>query len=497
MSEATNGLASTMFGAPDGVPNQNNNSSEENADHVDVDDKPRLILQDTIVYQKNGTIANVFDSVLGLELRAEGALWVENAEKYKFKRPNGTQCQVQFQMYSYERDELGAIILYVEDSTTKFWIELKPSQKYVAHFTSMVESAELKHFVTDYYERVLAGECKDDLVELCWEYAREDGRGLLQDDVIEVLTKDANAFFLLSAFREEILVDRRTKGMKWSNTEIYQLLRNECSTAYDRANTHVPPGPEPMTVDSPIIPDPSPVISDGGDVQTNHLNMLLSLVAEEIENGTPVKKITLASLWNRLYIKTKIPDYGMSAGPRTAKCIVYKIGCLLADTLEKRHPDLFLGSKFTDGLREVGRTRYPPYTKHVLTDAQWQEYMDSAEGLYLVRRNPQHEERAGANSVGGSTKLQVKDIFTGELAPPRPIGRVGGGRVGRPPKNRNLELEFYEEEEEDENGETSSRFDIEAPLTVESAWQRVWELGGEEEIISGRVVPSRIKRADY
>ncbi|APA11298.1 predicted protein [Sclerotinia sclerotiorum 1980 UF-70] len=485
-----------MFSAPDGVPNQNN-SSEENVDHMDVDDKPRLVLQDTIVYQKNGTIANVFDSVLGLELRAEGALWVENAEKYKFKRPNGTQCQIQFQMYSYERDELGAIILYVEDSTTKSWIELKPSQKYVAHFTSMVESAELKHFVTDYYERVLAGECKDDIAELCWEYAREDGRGLLQDDVIEVLTKNANAFFLLSAFREEKWVDRSTKGMKWPDTEIYKLLRNECSTAYDRANTHVSHEPGPMTVDSTIILDPPPTISDGGDPQTNHLNMLLSLVAEEIGNGTPVRKITLASLWNRLYVKTKIPDYGMSAGPRIAKCIVYRIGGLLADTLEKRHPDLFLGSKFTDGLRDVGRTQYPPHTKHVPTDAQWQEYMDIAEGLYLVRRNPQHEERVGANSVGGSTKLQVKDIFTGELAPPRPIGRVGGGRVGRPPKNRNLELEFCEEEEEDESGETSSGFDIEAPLTVESAWQRVWELGGEEEIISDRVVPSRIKRSGY
>lgn len=176
-------------GAPGAVPYRSNNSSGENVDKMDVDE-PRLVLQDTIVYQKNRTIANVFDSVLGLELRAEGTLWVENAERYKckfwlwwiqflffgpmsnaliVKKPNGSHCQVQFQMYSYERDELGAIILYVEDSTTKCWVELKPSQKYVAHFTSMVESAELKHFVTDYYERVINRESKDDLAQLCWE----------------------------------------------------------------------------------------------------------------------------------------------------------------------------------------------------------------------------------------------------------------------------------------------------------------------------------------
>lgn len=88
-------------------------------------------------------------------------------------------------MYSYERDELGAIILYVEDSTTKFWVELKPSQKYVAHFTTMVESAELKHFVTDYYERVLARECKDDLDELCWEVS-------LNFSVVSIYTSKTN-----------------------------------------------------------------------------------------------------------------------------------------------------------------------------------------------------------------------------------------------------------------------------------------------------------------
>ncbi|TGO46108.1 hypothetical protein BOTNAR_0613g00050 [Botryotinia narcissicola] len=488
---------SQMFGSgtPGAVPYKSNNSSGENVDRMDVDE-PRLVIQDTIVYQKNRSIANVFDSVLGLELSAEGTLWVENAERYKFKKPNGSHCQVQFQMYSYERDELGAIILYVEDSATKWWVELKPSQKYVAHFTSMVESAELKNFVTDYYERVINKECKDDLAQLCWEYGREDGSGLLQEDVFEVLTKDANAFFLLSAFREEIWVDEEAQTMKWSSTEIYKLLKKQCPTAYKRANTFVSLEPGPMAVDSPTIPDPALAASDSGDAQTNQLEMLISLISDEIEDGTPVKKLTPGSLWNKLFIKAKIPDQGdPGAGPRIAKCIVYKIGGLLADLLERRHPDLFMGSKFIDGLREVGRTRYPPYTKQVTTDQQWQRYMDLAEGLYLVRRNNnQNDERAGIMPVRGSTKLQVKDILTEELAPSRPVPRVGGGRVGRPPKAR-PEVEFWDVEDEDEVVEDP--IDTDAPLSVEMAWQRVWQLGGEEKTIGGRVVPARIQRSGY
>ncbi|KAK6611362.1 hypothetical protein H4I95_02158 [Botrytis cinerea] len=468
-------------GAPGAVPYQSNNSSGEYVDRMDVDE-PRLVLQDTIVYQKTRTIANVFDSVLGLELRAEGTLWVENAERYKFKKPNGSHCQVQFQMYSYERDELGAIILYVEDSTTKWWVELKPSQKYVAHFTSMVESAELKHFVTDYYERVINRECKDDLAQLCWEYGREDGSGLLQHDVVEVLTKDANAFFLLSAFREETWVDGEAQTMRWSSTEIYKLLKKQCPTAYKRANTFVSLEPEAMAVDSPEIQDPPPAAGDSGDAQTNQLEMLMSLISDEIEDGTPVKKITPGSLWNKLFIKAKIPDQGdPGAGPRIAKCIVYKIGGLLADLLERRHPDLFMGSKFIYGLRELSRIRYPPYTKQVTTDQQWQHYMDLSEGLYLVRRNNnQHDERAGVMPIRGSAKLQVKDIFTGELAPPRPVPRAGSGRVGRPPKAR-PEVEFWDGEEEEEMADNSSKIDTDAPLSVEMAWQRVWQLGGEEK----------------
>ncbi|ATZ52971.1 hypothetical protein BCIN_08g05860 [Botrytis cinerea B05.10] len=484
-------------GAPGAVPYQSNNSSGEYVDRMDVDE-PRLVLQDTIVYQKTRTIANVFDSVLGLELRAEGTLWVENAERYKFKKPNGSHCQVQFQMYSYERDELGAIILYVEDSTTKWWVELKPSQKYVAHFTSMVESAELKHFVTDYYERVINRECKDDLAQLCWEYGREDGSGLLQHDVVEVLTKDANAFFLLSAFREETWVDGEAQTMRWSSTEIYKLLKKQCPTAYKRANTFVSLEPEAMAVDSPEIQDPPPAAGDSGDAQTNQLEMLMSLISDEIEDGTPVKKITPGSLWNKLFIKAKIPDQGdPGAGPRIAKCIVYKIGGLLADLLERRHPDLFMGSKFIYGLRELSRIRYPPYTKQVTTDQQWQHYMDLSEGLYLVRRNNnQHDERAGVMPIRGSAKLQVKDIFTGELAPPRPVPRAGSGRVGRPPKAR-PEVEFWDGEEEEEMADNSSKIDTDAPLSVEMAWQRVWQLGGEEKIIGGRVVPARIERSGY
>ncbi|KAM0147592.1 hypothetical protein ACHAQE_010222 [Botrytis cinerea] len=484
-------------GAPGAVPYQSNNSSGEYVDRMDVDE-PRLVLQDTIVYQKTRTIANVFDSVLGLELRAEGTLWVENAERYKFKKPNGSHCQVQFQMYSYERDELGAIILYVEDSITKWWVELKPSQKYVAHFTSMVESAELKHFVTDYYERVINRECKDDLAQLCWEYGREDGSGLLQHDVVEVLTKDANAFFLLSAFREETWVDGEAQTMRWSSTEIYKLLKKQCPTAYKRANTFVSLEPEAMAVDSPEIQDPPPAAGDSGDAQTNQLEMLMSLISDEIEDGTPVKKITPGSLWNKLFIKAKIPDQGdPGAGPRIAKCIVYKIGGLLADLLERRHPDLFMGSKFIYGLRELSRIRYPPYTKQVTTDQQWQHYMDLSESLYLVRRNNnQHDERAGVMPIRGSAKLQVKDIFTGELAPPRPVPRAGSGRVGRPPKAR-PEVEFWDGEEEEEMADNSSKIDTDAPLSVEMAWQRVWQLGGEEKIIGGRVVPARIERSGY
>lgn len=256
-----------------------------------------------------------------------------------------------------------------------------------------------------------------------------------------------------------------------------------------------------MAVDLPTIPDIAPATNDRGDVLTNQLEMLVSLTAEELEE-TPIKKMTPSLLWNKLYVKTKIQDQGTGAGPRIAKCLVYKIGGRLADLLEERHPDIFLGSKFINGLREVGRTKYPPYTKQVTTDAQWQDYMDMTEGLYLVRRNPQNEEKAGASSNSGATKflngtkLQVKDIFTGELAPVRPAPRVGTGRVGRPPKVREPEAELYGEEEV-ESAVSSSGFDAEVPLTVEAAWQRVWELGGKLETINSRVVPARIKRSGY
>ena len=253
-----------------------------------------------------------------------------------------------------------------------------------------------------------------------------------------------------------------------------------------------------MAVDSPEIQDPPPAAGDSGDAQTNQLEMLMSLISDEIEDGTPVKKITPGSLWNKLFIKAKIPDQGdPGAGPRIAKCIVYKIGGLLADLLERRHPDLFMGSKFIYGLRELSRIRYPPYTKQVTTDQQWQHYMDLSEGLYLVRRNNnQHDERAGVMPIRGSAKLQVKDIFTGELAPPRPVPRAGSGRVGRPPKAR-PEVEFWDGEEEEEMADNSSKIDTDAPLSVEMAWQRVWQLGGEEKIIGGRVVPARIERTGY
>ncbi|RAL59271.1 hypothetical protein DID88_006985 [Monilinia fructigena] len=412
MNEAADVLASIMLNGHDDVQYQRYNSSEENVDNMDVDDDPKLILQDTIIYQRNGSIANLFDTAAGLKLRAEGTLWVENAERYKLKRPN-------------------------------------------AHFTDMVESAELKHFITDYYERVSDNEAKDDLLDLCWEYAREDGRGLLHDEVIEVLTKDANAFFLLTAFREEIWVDAKVQDMKWSRTAIYKLLKKECPNAFKRANTNLSSEPEPMIIDPPIIPDLPPVIGD----------------------GFPIKVIR-------------------GAGPRIAKCLVYKIGGLIADLLEERQPHLFKGSKLVDELREIARTPYPPYTKQVTSDVQWQEYMDKAEGLYLVRRNLHHSEKSGAFSTNGSTKFQVKDIFTGELAPHRSIGRSGTGRVGRPPKNRDYEAGVYYGDEEDQ-AETSSGVEAEIPLTAESVWQHVWDLGGEEEIIGGRVIPARIRRAGY
>lgn len=267
--------------------------------------------------------------------------------------------------------------------------------------------------------------------------------------------------------------------------------------AFKRANSKISSEPEPMVIDPPIIPDLPPVIRDRCDAQTNQLDMLMSLIAEEIEAGTPVKKITPSLLWNKVFIKAKIPDQGdPSAGPRIAKCLVYKIGGLIADLLDERQPHLFKGSKLVNELREIGRTPYPPYTKQVTTDAQWQEYMDKSEGLYLVRRNLHHSEKSGALSTNGSTKLQVKDIFTGELAPRHSIGRTGTGRVGRPPKIRYHEAEIYYGEEEDQ-AETPSGLEAETPLTVESAWQHVWDLGGEKEIIGGRVVPTRIKRAGY
>lgn len=253
-----------------------------------------------------------------------------------------------------------------------------------------------------------------------------------------------------------------------------------------------------MDIDSPLITEKTPPAIDYRDAKTNQMDMLMSLVAEEVESGTPIKKITPSLLWNKMFIKCKVPDQGdPGAGPRIAKCLVYKLSDRLANLLEERQSHLFRGSKLINELREINRTRYPPYTRQVTSDSQWQEYMDKAESLYLVRRNlQQHSERRGVSPFNGSTKLQARDIFTGELAPPRPVGRVGGGRVGRPPKIRDHDITIYDEDEE-ENHDTPSRIETEVPLTVESAWQRIWDLGGEEEVIGGRVVPPRIKRAGY
>lgn len=85
MNEAADALESRTLNGHDDMQDQRYNSLEEDVDDMDVDDDPKLILQDTIIYQRNGSMANLFDTAAGLKLRAEGTLWVENAERYKCK----------------------------------------------------------------------------------------------------------------------------------------------------------------------------------------------------------------------------------------------------------------------------------------------------------------------------------------------------------------------------------------------------------------------------
>lgn len=85
MNEVAGSFASTTLDGPDAIRYKSNHSPEGIVDTVNVDDKPDITLRDTIVYQRDGTIANLFDAAVGLQLRAEGTLWVENAEKYKWK----------------------------------------------------------------------------------------------------------------------------------------------------------------------------------------------------------------------------------------------------------------------------------------------------------------------------------------------------------------------------------------------------------------------------
>lgn len=84
-------------------------------------------------------------------------------------KPNGSECLVPFELFSYERNGIGAIAFWVLDTVANYWLEIVPSQRYATCYGQLIGSAELKHFVTDYYLSVIAKEVEDDIQQLCWE----------------------------------------------------------------------------------------------------------------------------------------------------------------------------------------------------------------------------------------------------------------------------------------------------------------------------------------
>jgi hypothetical protein len=153
---------------------------------------PKLTLFDAIILKGKSTPASVDDLSTGVPLRAEGYLWIEEPEKIRRKlfippsslfvsnspskfsqktvhKPNGSECVVPFQLFSYERNDIGAIAFWVLDTQTEYWIEIVPSQQYSGRYGQLIASAELKHFVTDYYLGVVAGEVEDSIMQLSWE----------------------------------------------------------------------------------------------------------------------------------------------------------------------------------------------------------------------------------------------------------------------------------------------------------------------------------------
>lgn len=59
------------------------------------------------------------------------------------------------------------------------------------------------------------------------KFGRHDGRGLRRDEIIKVFLDDANSYFVMSQFRQEVHVDDE-KTLKWSTTNLYKLMKKEC-----------------------------------------------------------------------------------------------------------------------------------------------------------------------------------------------------------------------------------------------------------------------------
>ncbi|KAM3088257.1 hypothetical protein ACMFMG_002312 [Clarireedia jacksonii] len=433
----------------------------------EVREAPKLILFDTIILKGKSTPASVDDLSTGVPLRAEGHLWIEEPEKVRLHKPNGSECVVPFQLFSYERNDLGAITFWVLDTQTQYWIEMVPSQQYTDRYGQLIASAELKHFVTDYYLGVVDGEVEDDIMQLCWEFGREDGRGLRADDVMMVLKDDANSYFLLSQFRQEIYVDEETKKLKWTSTKLYKFLKKECShpptPSLSRPTTLVPP---------PTNSTNSPTSSPSSSLSSPPLAV--------ITNPEPPPPSLLS---NKLYLSYRIPDNGASDGPRVAKCIIHLLSPILADILERDYSSLFLApspnAAFVQELRCMAQMRYPPPTKGVTDDGVWEGYLRVAEGMTLVPRVRKGGAGTGAGAGAGAgggggggerKRAEVKDLFTNK--PPVIMGRrrkaettmgVGEGvGVGNKRKLREVETQVMDLDGEEEGTESKGEGDKDA-----------------------------------
>ncbi|KAM3066598.1 hypothetical protein ACMFMF_010104 [Clarireedia jacksonii] len=505
----------------------------------EVREAPKLILFDTIILKGKSTPASVDDLSTGVPLRAEGHLWIEEPEKVRLHKPNGSECVVPFQLFSYERNDLGAITFWVLDTQTQYWIEMVPSQQYTDRYGQLIASAELKHFVTDYYLGVVDGEVEDDIMQLCWEFGREDGRGLRADDVMMVLKDDANSYFLLSQFRQEIYVDEETKKLKWTSTKLYKFLKKECSFSYKKAyglisipdTTSEEPSfvsPTPQSI-SPAPSHPIPITTHHPRAtphqlhQLSHLIPLLLSLFPSPGSNNKSRTPTPSLLSNKLYLSYRIPDNGASDGPRVAKCIIHLLSPILADILERDYSSLFLApspnAAFVQELRCMAQMRYPPPTKGVTDDGVWEGYLRVAEGMTLVPRVRKGGAGTGAGAGAGAgggggggerKRAEVKDLFTNK--PPVIMGRrrkaettmgVGEGvGVGNKRKLREVETQVMDLDGEEEGTESKGEGDKDAcadgePVDMTTALRKLMKIGMRPEIIGGRVVPPRIRRSGY